>query len=184
VSGPARRDDAEPCHHRTASISGTAAAEHGYPSTRPHVICGSNFGRLLVSDPGGAGELLRTVLWLPDMLQVLPDGCGWTDGGCLILADALHRLVQPAGRLVAIVDRTRGQIAQHVLLELPGPDQVWYLDGDGASSSNDVLQRWRTTEALARPLLAPLHAAHLHEQTPRSSQAAQALARQLAALAV
>jgi len=55
----------------------------------------SAFGMLVRADPVGSGAVLSEVPLRPAVLEFLPDGCGWNDGGCAILADALTSL---AGR--------------------------------------------------------------------------------------
>lgn len=65
----------------------------------------------------------------------------WTEGGCWGLAKAIHR--EYGGAIFAIVDPflkpPLNTLAQHVVVELHGV----YLDGDGASTLEQLLRRWK-----------------------------------------
>lgn len=76
-----------------------------------------------------------------------PFECGWLDGGCLPLAQALVVWLGPQTRLWAVRDSS-GR-AQHVVARLGDT----YLDGDGVSSANTLLERWERLERIAAPTL-------------------------------
>src|SRR5947209_4915929 len=59
------------------------------------------------------GRTLRRFLYEPDLWQILGYGTrgGWLDGGCAILADALHEVLGPAAQRIMLTD-ARG-VPQH-----------------------------------------------------------------------
>jgi hypothetical protein len=114
---------------------------------------------------GGAGRLcarLRRELWHGAAFGLLPKlsdpwSCGWLDGYCCILAEALLLWVSGAGEPVVRMVRPRlmmlageGKAFDHVVLQLVGR---WFLDGDGVSSRRELLLRWQTREGLRAPRL-------------------------------
>lgn len=94
------------------------------------------------------GRCLKVALWTNAALGLLPD-CGWNDGGCAILAQALQRLGK-VGDLTGVwqTGPWHGNFCnpalQHVVLQV-GP---YYLDGDGVSTGKVLLDRWRQRERL------------------------------------
>jgi len=135
-------------------------------------------GHLLRTNPRQAGEVLPGMLWKPSALAMLPNGCGWNDGGCMILATALQ-LIAPEGKLAAIIDAQRPGVAQHVLLEISVQGQTWYIDADGATDEDGLLDRWRKLEALAQPQLVPFERQLLDDETPDDPAASTNLAQHL-----
>ena len=69
-----------------------------------------------------------------DLHEPMGGRCGWTDGGCAILAYALHEWL-PCVSLATLADRTEsGDFERHVIgvvKDLRGVE--WALDGNGAS---------------------------------------------------
>lgn len=100
--------------------------------------------------PQALSHALRTQLQAPVMWSLLePFECGWLDGGCLPLAQALIVWLGSEAELWTVRDGS-GR-AQHVLARLGD----WYLDGDGISSATVLLSRWRRLERIVSPRLTP-----------------------------
>lgn len=96
---------------------------------------GSDLQDYLYADPGG---------W-----NILPLAYStWLQGGCWVLAQALHEWIGAGSELWAIFD-VETDLMQHVVLRVKG----CYLDGDGASSRDELLQRWEREEFTVKPFL-------------------------------
>jgi hypothetical protein len=105
---------------------------------------------------------LQRELWHGAAFGLLPGlsdpwSCGWLDGYCCILAEALLLWVCAAGESVVSRVQPRlmllageGKEFDHVVLRLAGR---WYLDGDGVSSRRVLLLRWEMHEGLRAPRL-------------------------------
>ena len=78
-----------------------------------------------------------------------PWSCGWLDGGCRVLSDALVVWLGSIARPLALVN-TVGAV-QHVVIQCG----AYYLDGDGISDAATLLDRWRRLERIEAPALAP-----------------------------
>jgi hypothetical protein len=116
---------------------------------------------------------LHRFLWSPPIFaRLAPYGCGWNDGGCRILAEALVAWLGPAAA-IAFVCTADGEV-EHVVA-LVGP---WVLDGDGISPRSSFLDLWGRREGIAAAHLALFDAAVL-EGSPIPADAA--LSRALAA---
>jgi hypothetical protein len=86
----------------------------------------------------------------------------WLEGGCWLLARALHEWIGPASELWAIYswmdsDFHAGKMPQHVVVKVGD----CYLDGDGASSKEQLLYRWYAEEGLQEPELFPVNVEEL-----------------------
>lgn len=90
----------------------------------------------------GASRSLRDFLYRDEIVTPLLDqyGCAWLDGGCGVLAEALHRHL--GGNIVAI--RNQGDFIEHVVLEYAS----FYLDGDGISTRAELEKRWAEDECV------------------------------------
>ena len=74
-------------------------------------------------------------------------------GGCWPVAEALHRVL-PGSSLYVVNDALRGP--QHVVVSFEGR----FYDADGASTEEEMLQRWNEIEDLIHPSVQPLTAGH------------------------
>lgn len=122
----------------------------------PDIRTPTAFAALFAGDIRAGSRRLRDALWTETMLNLLPD-CGWNDGGCLILADALTILATDMlCRPMAVVGR-HGQswhrIVHHALIEVTVDGRRWYVDGSGITDARALLHRWEHTEGLERPEL-------------------------------
>jgi len=99
---------------------------------------------------GGSNELQGSAAF-----QLLaPWQCGWLDGGCHILADAVQMWLGAAATTLWGV--SHGQhLPDHIVVQCGG----WYLDGDGVSSKRALLRRWRRVEHVPGATLFPYNAA-------------------------
>lgn len=84
-------------------------------------------------------------------------GCGAFDGGCLIVADALHQALK-GGQVLGLMGRSRGQTNpavswQHAVLQI-GADL--FADGDGLSDERALRGRWQSQEGVTVTGLAPM----------------------------
>ena len=75
--------------------------------------------------------------------------CGWTDGGCLVLANALRRWLGE-GEIVSVWEdlvydnRSPDHVQHHTILSING----WVVDGDGVAERNKFLELWREREGV------------------------------------
>ena len=83
---------------------------------------------------------LKQVLRSNAALSILdPWGVGWTDGGCLVLANALRRWLD-AGDVMGVWEPVPlGDDIQHHAVLTVGD---WLLDGNGVSSDGGLLKKW------------------------------------------
>ncbi len=82
--------------------------------------------------------------------------CGWFDGGCFVFARSLQLWL--GGQLAVIVrpELYDEQTFDHCLLSFPDPSATagrLYIDANGVSNSNDLLQYWRSFEHISNPIL-------------------------------
>jgi len=93
------------------------------------------------------GQSLRTLLNTPTAHSLLATfgQCGWTDGGCAILADALLTFLP--GSMPVLVVSENG--AEHVAVRWDG--LIW--DADGASMDRVMIKLWRTVEHIPSAVL-------------------------------
>jgi hypothetical protein len=120
------------------------------------------------------GRTLRRFLYEPDLWQILGYGTrgGWLDGGCAILADALHEVLGPAAQRIMLTD-VRG-VPQHIAVIYRG----MVVDGDGVSTQRAFLQRWLTVEGVDGASIALFDSTRLGD-IPRDQGASTDLAAQL-----
>ena len=114
------------------------------------------FGRDLkrwLYDPNGA--------W-----AILPEGWpSWVSGGCWILARALHEWIGKGSKVWAIYSEIGSDILdpniipQHLVVKVGD----CFLDGDGASTEKQLLERWEKEEGLRYPELRPASIKDLKE---------------------
>jgi hypothetical protein len=96
----------------------------------------------VTTSPLVLGRHLHEFLYSPDIFALLdPHGCGWLDGGCRILADAVGLWLAIDYR-AALVD-VAGH-AQHSFIMIDD----WHIDGDGISRPDTFLRRWRDLEGV------------------------------------
>jgi len=103
------------------------------------------------------GERIKAVH--DDSYALLPNET-WLAGGCWTAAEALKAWLPPRyGRLVELYDmekdrKRKRRAIQHVLVEVHTADgKTGYLDGDGYSTREELLERWRRVERLESPYL-------------------------------
>lgn len=77
----------------------------------------------------------NTALAILDLWSV-----GWTDGGCLVLAQALRRWLD-AGDILGVWETVplREAIQHHAVLNING----WLIDGDGITTEGGLIRRWK-----------------------------------------
>lgn len=107
--------------------------------------------------------------WLHDARgawNILPgDWPTWLQGGCWLLAQALHEWIGGPSELWAIYSEVGSDvlrpdvIPQHVVVRIGD----CYLDGDGASNEGELLERWEKVEQLRYPELRPANVKELEE---------------------
>jgi len=86
----------------------------------------------------------RAFLYEPEIWALLePYGCGWGDGGCAILAQAVCRWLNLSDEALRLVVDDRG-LVQHVVVVI-GP---LCIDGDGPVACEGFLRRYRSLENL------------------------------------
>jgi hypothetical protein len=94
----------------------------------------------------------RRALQTPEALTFLGDlgpdeqGCGWLDGGCWRLADALTTLRAPEYDLAMVSDLALG-FPHHVVAR----SRDWIVDGDGWHAPRRFLAGFRRREHLSGP---------------------------------
>lgn len=84
------------------------------------------------------------------LYHIKPFECGWTDGGCRILANAFHHCLQAlelkSSLKYLIYDYEGDTFVDHVVCELQlGPKKL-YLDANGFFTRTDLESYWRLTE--------------------------------------
>jgi hypothetical protein len=112
-------------------------------------------GRGANSDEGvplsrGSYEALSDYLYSEEVFSILEEelpGSSWVQGGCWPLAEALRREI--GGELVGVWGRWRG-FPDHIVCRI-APNT--YLDGDGISTEEELLYRWREIEGMKDPYL-------------------------------
>lgn len=81
--------------------------------------------------------------------EILGDEGTWTAGGCWILGEALVRYLEK-GELW-VVSSSKNDF-EHVVLKIDGQ----FIDGDGAQSEEDLLQKMEELEMVPDPYLQPM----------------------------
>lgn len=120
---------------------------------------------------------LKRAIGTKEAYAALDSGPGgtWTAGGCWTLAHAVAGLVD--GELYALVTEAEDgrEIVQHVVVQVGGR----YLDGDGLSSEERLLDRWNVDEGLSDAQLYPftegLQAAAMRQSTRCDTRVATAI---------
>lgn len=156
--------DGLPCANRVAPGSDHCAANHPVVSSRPAPV-----GRRPLATIGEAHYLafddtvgvplamdaalsrLKPTLDSEEAYAVIDDqpvleGSTWTAGSCRVLARALSRVV-PKSRIWTVVDSSMHPEPQHYAVRLPDGR---FLDGDGVSSSSQLIRRLEQDELLRR----------------------------------
>jgi hypothetical protein len=93
---------------------------------------------------------VRRALWSDEgvaLLDAYP--CGWNDGGCVILADALVLAIGGDAERLVLVDLSG---PQHAVCSADG----WWIDGDGIARPERVLRRFERRERLRVTEVAPV----------------------------
>lgn len=107
--------------------------------------------------------------------SVLPgDYETWIAGGCWILAEALQAWIGPGAVKWSIHSQEVPGRIQHVVVKVGH----CFLDGDGASSEEMLLRRWRDKERIERPFLKEFRI----EETGRGSSRIECPARAVRSL--
>jgi hypothetical protein len=111
------------------------------------------------------GRRLRRVLDSRAAYEILgPSGGTWMAGGCWILAEALQRCLRSRGydaHLYAVRSREKErEVVEHVVVGVRGNAshahggyEIWFLDGDGAATSAELLDKMRRVERVPSPYL-------------------------------
>lgn len=131
-------------------------------------------------------RVIREVCASDEALGLLPDNdlwddgewsYGWTDGGCLILAEALAPLLD--GHVWALVVPALclpdgGQpVGQHFVASVP--DAGWFVDGDGAGTAAELVEQWSGFRG--RVELVPFDACAVDPETPRDAYVSERLSK-------
>lgn len=83
-------------------------------------------------------------------------GCGWFDGGCLILAQAVRSWT--GGQLAAIQSDT-GAPFDHAVAAVKDPEnrkELLFIDADGVFDEFELLEKWTRVERLRNPRIQTL----------------------------
>jgi hypothetical protein len=94
------------------------------------------------------GHALKLFLLEPRVFGLIHNtaDCGWLDGGCRTLAEALSLWLGSDLAEPRVLIDVHGY-PQHVVVRNHG----WYLDGDGVTTRGRLLQRWEKREGISRP---------------------------------
>lgn len=93
-------------------------------------------------------KLNRDQTWQAELSRRQIDG--WSNGGCLILAEAIRGTLGPKARLVGIRGR-RGRLVQHVAVERDG----WFADIHDVRDQSDLLYDAETIGDFRDPVIVP-----------------------------
>ncbi len=94
-------------------------------------------------------EGFREFLYRPENLNLLPE-CGWLDGGCRSLMTAIRLwLGTDITTPYQIVKEEQEAHSQHVIAKVG----KYFIDGDGISITDDLIDRWLYIEKLPRVIL-------------------------------
>jgi hypothetical protein len=134
---------------------------------------------LVPSDWPAFSRAAHRALWGPLLPLLRNLGVGWNDGGCRILAEAYLLWLPGAARYVLVGSHgATVPKVQHVVARVGDH----YLDGDGASTAAEMLERWRSQEDVLRPSLVPDPDARLADEEteiPYDSELSRRLAVEL-----
>ena len=127
------------------------------------------------------GRRLKYHLHTPEGLALLKPRSRrtWTSGGCTVLALALREVT--GGELWGVFDylpRRQAVAWGHMVCMYVGESTIWFLDGDGVSTSRQLVRRWRTEHHFQHPILHPAG-----PQWPKQLLANERLRQQVAPLA-
>jgi hypothetical protein len=81
-------------------------------------------------------EDIQAVLDSDEAYDYLPQGT-WMSGGCVMLAEALNRLI-PGSQLKVI---GRAAVPDHVVVELEEDGERYYLDYDGLQTEGELVEK-------------------------------------------
>lgn len=108
-----------------------------------------------------------------------PWQCGAFDGGCLMVAEALRRVIGLgevwAMEGIPLSHPTAKPIWQHAVLKVGD----WHADGDGLATEEGVRRRWREHEGVAVTGFTPILSLEAHSRqydTPYSPEVVEHLA--------
>jgi hypothetical protein len=134
----------------------------------------SGSGTVVPKEAMAQGRALRRFLYTPEPWKILGNGerGGWLDGGYAILADALYEVLAPSAERIMLTD-VHG-VPQHIAVMFRG----MVVDGDGVSTQQVFLNRWRTVEHVNGPAITPFDARRLGT-IPRDQDASTDLAAHL-----
>lgn len=95
-------------------------------------------------------------------------GCGFLDGGCWALGEALAQYLVTYGVETHLVAVGRPSHVDHVAARIAGGARApLYADADGVGSRDDLLVKMRALEHVSDPTLAPFDPQRAHEETLR-----------------
>ncbi len=135
---------------------------------------------LLESSSTTFGERLSQWLWAEEQFSIIDKfQCGWNDGGCNILADALIEYFGGAAERVAIFGSSdrgdRGQ-PQHVLVRVGGE----YIDADGSQSARSLLDKMSELEGVENGVIRA-YPEYTSDSIPTDKQASSELSQRIRA---
>lgn len=102
-------------------------------------------------------------------------GCGWSDGGCLVLAKGLSQWSGGYLDLMAIClndsnhsNRSQDAAVDHALVSWVDDTRGVRLciDGDGLCTESELLQRWGDMEGRPNGTLRPWHEVSMYSKIP------------------
>lgn len=98
---------------------------------------------------------LRAALWSRQGMALLSEGeCGWMDGGCVILADALVALLAPDALRITFISDSG---PEHCVCSFAG----WWMDASGIGHPWHMRRNWEVGERVQLRATLPLSDAEL-----------------------
>lgn len=107
------------------------------------------------------------------------NGCGFFDGGCLLLADALVEWGAGCIQLAAIVRERFGGSIDHWVVKFDLAGETVYLDANGVQDAPKLLRYWSTEELHERVMLVASPVYDEHSEIPRDLDFSRRLAGEI-----